>query len=79
VCRNNKALILRAHEELLNKRNLKLIDELLATNYANHSGTEVRHGSSNVKQFCAVLRAAFPDLHVVGSVSSFWVAGLNID
>jgi steroid delta-isomerase-like uncharacterized protein len=60
----NKALISRFWEEVFNKRNLALIDELFAPNWVYHgpAGQEV-HGPNGLKQYLAVYFKAFPDLH----------------
>jgi predicted ester cyclase len=49
----NKALILRANEELLNKGNLDFADEVFAADHVE-----------GIKKFVTALRTAFPDLHV---------------
>lgn len=58
----NKALVRRANEEILNKGNLAFADEVFATDYVAHGSTE--RGPEMIKKFVAALRTAFPDLHV---------------
>ena len=60
----NKALISRFWEEVFNKKNLLLVDELFAPNWVYHgpAGQEV-YGPNGLKQYLAVYFKAFPDLH----------------
>jgi steroid delta-isomerase-like uncharacterized protein len=61
----NKTISRRADEELFNRGNLDVADELFAPSFVYHdpaSGEEWR-GPESVKQYAAMLRAAFPDLH----------------
>jgi steroid delta-isomerase-like uncharacterized protein len=55
----NKALARRVFEEVLNQRNLDLIDEIYAIDYVLHP-SEIR-GSEGLKQYYASLFTAFPD------------------
>lgn len=61
---DNAAIVRRAIEEVLNRGNLRVIDELCAPNLIAHdpSGPD-RAGREADKQFVELLRAAFPDLH----------------
>jgi steroid delta-isomerase-like uncharacterized protein len=61
----NKAIARRADEELFDRGNLEVADELFAPNFVYHdpaSGEDWR-GPQSVKQYATMLRAAFPDLH----------------
>lgn len=60
----NKAISRRADEELFNRGNLDVADELFAPDFVYHdpAGAELR-GPESVKGYAAMLRAAFPDLH----------------
>ena len=63
----NKAIARRADEELFDRGNLDVADELFAPNFVFHdptSGEEWR-GPESVKQYATMMRAAFPDLHYV--------------
>jgi predicted SnoaL-like aldol condensation-catalyzing enzyme len=55
----NKAMARRLIEEVLNKRNVKAIDELLTSNYVEHGLPPGREG---FKAFVTAYLAAFPDL-----------------
>ena len=59
----NKALVRRYIEEVLNKGNAPLNDELIASGFIGHdpTGTDIR-GPEGVKQRNAMYRSAFPDL-----------------
>jgi steroid delta-isomerase-like uncharacterized protein len=60
---DNKALVRRYVEEVLNKKNLALIDELFASNFIDHdSSMPEARGPAGVKGLAAMAHAAFPDL-----------------
>lgn len=58
----NKALVQRMFDEIWNKGNLDVVDEIIATNYVNPSDN-IR-GPEEFKQFVAGLLTGFPDLHM---------------
>ena len=61
----NKDISRRADEELFNRGNLSIADELFASNFVYHdpvSHEELR-GPESVKSYATMLRVAFPDLH----------------
>jgi steroid delta-isomerase-like uncharacterized protein len=61
----NKALVRRSIEDVWNKGNYAVVDELLTSDFVVHTpnpADEV-HGPDGVKQYFAGLREAFPDLH----------------
>jgi len=60
----NKAIPRRVYEEVLNHKNLDLVDELFASDYVNHDPTSPQemHGPESLKQFFSAYLAAFPDL-----------------
>jgi steroid delta-isomerase-like uncharacterized protein len=53
----------RLNDEVFNKGNLALIDELMAPDYVFHITPEVK-GPEGVKKYVADFRTAFPDLHI---------------
>ena len=59
----NKALVRRMIEELVNKGNFSLLDELVASDYAYYEPTvgEIR-GSNGYKSLVSMYRSAFPDV-----------------
>ncbi len=59
----NKTLVRRYIEEVLNKGNAALTDELIAPGFIGHdpTGADI-HGSDGVRQHNAMVRNAFPDL-----------------
>jgi predicted ester cyclase len=61
----NKAISRRADEELFDRGNFKVADELFASNFVYHDplSGEDWHGPRSVKQYAAMMRAAFPDLY----------------
>ena len=61
----NKALVRRFYEEVLERGNLALVDELFASNYVYHEPAvgEVK-GPEGIKQLAAMYRTAFPDLRM---------------
>ena len=65
MSQQNTMLVRRAVEEVWNRGNFAIVDELVASDLVIHSptpGDEI-HGPAGVKQFYATLRAAFPDIH----------------
>ena len=65
VVAENKAIVLRSLEELYNQGNLERTDEFFAAEYVWHnvSGPDV-HGSEGMRQHVAMVRNAFPDIHI---------------
>ena len=62
----NKAIVRRLWEEVINKGNMAVVDELVATNYIDHTQTPelVARDPESYKQVVIMFRTAFPDLHV---------------
>jgi steroid delta-isomerase-like uncharacterized protein len=61
----NKALIVRAWEEIFNQGNLDAADEILAPDYVVHNtaGAPDGHTPDALKQTVVMQRNAFPDIH----------------
>jgi steroid delta-isomerase-like uncharacterized protein len=61
---DNKAIIRRLYEEVFNKGNLALVEELFSPTYVRHDPAipELR-GLTGAKQICTMIRTAFPDIH----------------
>ena len=57
----NKAVVRRFIEEVLDNQDLAVVDELLAPDYVNHLAPGGREG---FKQFNTMLRSALPDLKI---------------
>ena len=61
----NKAKIRRIVEEVSNKGNMAVADEIIAKNYVFHgSGGQEFKGPEGFKQYMTMMRNAFPDLHI---------------
>jgi steroid delta-isomerase-like uncharacterized protein len=62
----NKFVIRRSFEELWNKGNLSLADELFTPNYEHHdaSSPDLGRGPESEKKRAALYRSAFPDLQL---------------
>ena len=61
----NKAKTRRFMEEVLNKGNMQVVDELIAPNFVEHDPFPGQApGVEGLKQAMVALRQAFPDLHV---------------
>lgn len=61
----NKENARRAVEEVLNKGDLSLADELVDANYIGHqSGLPDFKGPEGFRQFMTMMRTAFPDIHL---------------
>lgn len=59
----NKALALRGFEEMFNKGNLSVADELLAGDSVDHQEALGADFAAHLKEVVTKMRAAFPDLH----------------
>ena len=59
----NKAIVSHVTEELWNKNNLAVVDELYAPNFISHGLPEVAPDREGYKQFVAMGRTALPDFH----------------
>jgi steroid delta-isomerase-like uncharacterized protein len=60
----NKAIVRRVIDEMVNKGNLEVADEVLASDYIYHFPTHEINGPEGLKEFISMMRTAFPDLHV---------------
>jgi steroid delta-isomerase-like uncharacterized protein len=60
----NKAVVRRAIDEVVNKGDLAIADEILSSNYIYHFPTHDIKGPEGFKEFISTMRTAFPDLHV---------------
>ncbi len=60
---DNKLLVRRLFEEVLNQRNLGLIDEFFSPNHVEHASTGPVHGPDGMKQYYLIYLTAFPDAH----------------
>lgn len=58
----NKALVLRAHEEVWNSGNLDVVDELYSAEYVAHWAYGEDTDREGLKKMVAEARAAFPDM-----------------
>ena len=59
----NKALARRLFEEVLNQKNVALIDEFYSPNYVEHTPNGPVHGTEAYKQYLMMYFTAFPDAH----------------
>ena len=60
----NKTIELRFFEEVVNKGNLAVLDEIVAPDFVSHGGPpELPPGREGYKQFFATAHSAFPDFH----------------
>jgi steroid delta-isomerase-like uncharacterized protein len=62
----NKAIIRRGFEEILNQGNLDAVDTYFSPDYVGHDPAlpEDLHGPQDFRQFAASYLSAFPDLHI---------------
>ena len=60
----NKALARRSSEEVYNQGKLDVIDEVYAADYTWPIDNPMVLGSAEIKQHVAIVRAAFPDIHI---------------
>jgi len=63
----NKAVVRRNIEEVWNRGNLSVIDEIVAENFVLHdpSQPDPIRGPEGYKQFVTMMRNAFPDLETI--------------
>ena len=60
----NKALTRRVTEEIVNKGNLDLVDEIFDKDFIGHGSPEDIKGPEGWKQFLSQYLSAFPDLKI---------------
>lgn len=63
MSQQNKAQIRRVIEEVYNRGDLAVVDEVAASNLVIHVPSQDIHGREGAKQYVTALRAGFPDLH----------------
>ncbi len=71
----NKAVVRRFIEEVLNNQNIALVGELFAPDYVNHL---LPGGREGFKQFAPMLRSAFPDLKIHSSIEHLIAEGDHV-
>lgn len=59
----NKMLVRRAIDEIWNRGEFAVADELIASDFVGHVTPNELYGPEGVKQFFTSLRQAFPDIH----------------
>ena len=63
---DNKTLMRRFYEEVMNQKNLAAIDDFLAPTFVNHSALQLGMlggGIEEVKQYVSMILTTFPDLY----------------
>ncbi len=60
----NKAIVRRVIEEILNQGNLSAIDDVFAPEFVDRSTPEQPPGPEGVRRYIQDVRAGFPDLQV---------------
>jgi steroid delta-isomerase-like uncharacterized protein len=62
---DNKTIVRRYFEEVVNAGNLAVADQLFSTRYVSHypTGYDFGGGPEDVKQITTIVRTAFPDVH----------------
>src|SRR5690349_7010073 len=60
---DNKTLYRRLLEEVMNQRNLVLVDELCAPDFVYHRASTTMQGREPFKQFLSIYLTASPNLH----------------
>lgn len=60
MSKQNKIIAYRLLDELWNRENFAVVDELVASDYDGHSSTEF-YGPGGAKQFVSEVHKAFPD------------------
>ena len=60
---HNKTLMRRAMEEIWNQGNVDLLEEVVSSDFIIHAPQAEIHGRAGARQYLAMLREAFPDIH----------------
>ena len=60
----NKAVVRRVIDELINKGNLEVADEVMANDYVYHFHLFEVNGPEGFKELIGTMRNAFPDLNI---------------
>jgi len=58
---DTKALVRRFYEQVINQKNLSLVDELCTTTHVYHNPPTTLHGREEFKQLLSLYITAFPD------------------
>ncbi len=61
---NTKTNVCLLIEEVFNKGNLSVLEEVIHTGYRYRSPTESMEGIEDLRAFVLAFRSAFPDLHI---------------
>lgn len=62
---DNKAIVRRFYDEVVNQGKIELIDELVTPDFIEHEGFPgLPPSREGVKQFFSIIRGAFPDLQM---------------
>jgi steroid delta-isomerase-like uncharacterized protein len=70
----NEALVRRYVEEVVNRRNLDLLDEIFAADFVQYGAEPDQvSGVEDLKQFFVMLRSGFPDFQ--GTIEDLFAAG----
>jgi steroid delta-isomerase-like uncharacterized protein len=64
VSAEENKLLMRRHLEVMNERNLALLDETMAPDYVSHDEGNPMQGREMFKQYISMYLTAFPDLRV---------------
>jgi steroid delta-isomerase-like uncharacterized protein len=60
---DNKAIVRRIFEEVWNRGNLAVVDELVAPNFVFHDPSTTLHGPEGIKKYVMMYLKAYPDTH----------------
>ena len=60
----NKALARKFMEEVMNKRNVSAIPQLVAANFVGYQGAQTIEGQEGLKQMANMYLTAFPDVKI---------------
>ena len=64
LAEENKALTRRYYEDVWNKGNTALLDDVMVANHVNHAPPNPVLGVEGFKDYVAVYHKAFPDFHL---------------
>jgi len=64
VLDKNKQIVRRFYNEIVNQANSDVIEEIVASNFNDHSGPKTSTGIKPLKEFLTMFGGAFPEGHV---------------
>ena len=64
ILSENKAIVRRFYEEVINKGDATVMDQIMASNFVEHNAPQENTGLEGFRQFLNMIATAFPDIQV---------------